>query len=155
MGNICIVLFVNQVVTSEILSWTLFFRFFCLRKKQDKNLNISRTKRAFKMKWRAYLIIFKGLLFQWGKKSENLTLVYPEYNFSGFYCHGVYAYFLSENPLTSVNVVFNNTLFLFFEKFFVVFNGTVSQFNYCLLTMMFCSRNQIIWSTKLVDGLWD
>ena len=29
-------------------------------KKQDKNLNISRMIRAFKMKWRVFFIIFKG-----------------------------------------------------------------------------------------------
>ena len=30
-------------------------------KSQDKNLNILRTKRAFKIKWKAFFIIFKGL----------------------------------------------------------------------------------------------
>ena len=30
-------------------------------KSHNKNLNIFRTKRAFKMKWKVFLIIFKGL----------------------------------------------------------------------------------------------
>ena len=32
-----------------------------MAKTQDKHLNIFRTKRAFKMKWKAFFIIFKGL----------------------------------------------------------------------------------------------
>ena len=31
------------------------------QKSQDKNINILRTKRAFKMKWKFFFIIFKGL----------------------------------------------------------------------------------------------
>ena len=34
---------------------------FYLTKSEDKNLNISRTNRAFKVKWKLYFIILKGL----------------------------------------------------------------------------------------------
>ena len=34
---------------------------FCFLKAQDKSLNILKTKRAFKMKQKAYFIIFKAL----------------------------------------------------------------------------------------------
>ena len=36
-------------------------RFHTWPKSQDKNLSISRPKRAFKMKWKAFFIIIKGL----------------------------------------------------------------------------------------------
>ena len=62
---ICLLqLFANQVVTSGILKLTLSFwssHFFYMRKKSRKNLNIWRTERASKMKWKALFIIFKGL----------------------------------------------------------------------------------------------
>ena len=57
-------LFVNQAVTSWILKFTLLSNqvlFSTWPKSLDKNLNISRTKRAFKIKWKAFIIIFKGL----------------------------------------------------------------------------------------------
>ena len=40
----------------------LIKRFSTLPASQDKNLNILRTKRAFKMKQKAFLITFNGLL---------------------------------------------------------------------------------------------
>ena len=49
----------------KILKLTLSFEsshFSLSRNSQDKNINILRTKRAFKVKWRAFSIIFKGLL---------------------------------------------------------------------------------------------
>ena len=48
--------FVSQVVTSYILKLTLSFsssRFSTLPKNQDKNLDILRTKRAFKVKYKS------------------------------------------------------------------------------------------------------
>ena len=57
-------LFVNQVVMSWILKLTLFSNqaAFSIRpKSHDKNLNILGTKKAFKMKQKAFFIIFKGL----------------------------------------------------------------------------------------------
>ena len=59
-------LFVNQVVTSQNLKLTLSFQSSCFAtwpKRQDKNLNILRTKRAFEVKQKAFFIIFKGLSF--------------------------------------------------------------------------------------------
>ena len=59
-------LFVSEVVTSKILKLTLSFlssHFSTRPKSQDKNLNIFRTKRAFKVKWKAFFIIFKELSF--------------------------------------------------------------------------------------------
>ena len=60
----CIEIVFNQVVTSWNLKLTLSFsssRFFYITKNQDKNLNILKTKRAFKMKLKAIFITFKGL----------------------------------------------------------------------------------------------
>ena len=37
--------------------------FYTWPKSQNKNLNM-KTKRAFKVKWKAFFIIFKGLLLQ-------------------------------------------------------------------------------------------
>ena len=41
------------------------------QKSQEKNLNILRTKSAFKIKWKAVLIIFKGLL-----EDKGLILIF-------------------------------------------------------------------------------
>ena len=67
---ICLLqLFVNQVVTSWILKFNLIFLinqsdFSTWPKSHDKNLNILRTKRAFKINQNAFFIIFKGLLMK-------------------------------------------------------------------------------------------
>ena len=58
-------LFANQALTSKNLKLTLSLlssRFAIWPKIQGKNLNILRTKRAFEVKWKAFLIIFKGLI---------------------------------------------------------------------------------------------
>ena len=64
-------LFINQVVKSWILNLTLNFGFWIYLSNQaffptwtkthDKNLNIFRTKRAFRMKQKAFFIIFNEL----------------------------------------------------------------------------------------------
>ena len=63
--SICVLkLFFNLVVKLSIFKSTLSFRsnrFSTWLKIQDKSLNISRTKRAFKMKWKAFYIIFHQL----------------------------------------------------------------------------------------------
>ena len=76
---ICVLqLFVNQVVMSHYLSNRAVFSTW--PKSHDKNLNILRTKRAFKVKWKAFFIIFKGLSLKLIKiiflegKSPNLML---------------------------------------------------------------------------------
>ena len=43
------------------VTWAIQAVFSTWPKGQDKNLNISRTKRAFKMKQKVFFIIFKGL----------------------------------------------------------------------------------------------
>ena len=48
LGNMCIAVFVNLDVTSQIL--TLIKPSFHVAKIQNKNLNILRTKKAFKVK---------------------------------------------------------------------------------------------------------
>ena len=45
---------VNHISLIKLLKFTW-------PKSQDKNLNILRTKKAFKMKWKAFAIIFHGL----------------------------------------------------------------------------------------------
>ena len=62
--NMCIAIVSSPVVTS----WTLKVnrscrssRFSIWQESQDKNLNILRMKRDFKVKWKAFFIIFKGL----------------------------------------------------------------------------------------------
>ena len=52
-------LFVNQPATSQIF-WSN--RFSIWPKRQNKNLNILRTRRALKEKKKAFFIFFKGLL---------------------------------------------------------------------------------------------
>ena len=39
------------------------------RRKKYKNLNISRTKRAFSMKWKTFFTAFEGLSFGWKNKN--------------------------------------------------------------------------------------
>ena len=54
-------LFLVQFVTSWIFKFSLAFlssRFPKWRKIQNSNWNISRTKRSFKMKWKAFFIFF-------------------------------------------------------------------------------------------------
>ena len=46
---------------STLSSWSS--RFYTWPKSQDKNVNILRTKRAFKVKWKAFFIIFEGFSF--------------------------------------------------------------------------------------------
>ena len=57
-------------------------------KSHDKDLNILRTKRTFKMKWKAFFIIFKGLLVKQITQSflelESPTLNLYPYFFSKF-----------------------------------------------------------------------
>ena len=58
-------LFVDQVVMSKVFKLTLSFSsgyFSTWSKIQDKNLNILRLKRAFKVKQKVFFITFKGLL---------------------------------------------------------------------------------------------
>ena len=63
--SICVFrLFVNQVVTLQVLKLALSFWSICFYtwpKSQDKNLNILRTERAFEVKQKAFFVIFKGL----------------------------------------------------------------------------------------------
>ena len=65
-------MFVDQVVTRFLNLYFYQTGFFSTwPKHQDKNLNIVRTKRAFKMKWRAFFIIFKEVL---SKQIKNISL---------------------------------------------------------------------------------
>ena len=50
-----------DVMNFEINLISLMYRFSTRLKSQDKNVNILRTKRAFKMKQKAFFLIFKGL----------------------------------------------------------------------------------------------
>ena len=63
---ICVLqLFNSYAITSKIVKLTLSFKSSCFStwpKSQNKTLNILRTKRSFKVNWKAFFIIFKGLL---------------------------------------------------------------------------------------------
>ena len=50
-----------DVINFEINLVSLMYRFSTRLKSQDKNVNILRTKRAFKGKQKAFFLIFKGL----------------------------------------------------------------------------------------------
>ena len=50
-----------DVINFEINLISLMYRFSTKLKSQDKNVNILRTKRAFKGKQKAFFLIFKGL----------------------------------------------------------------------------------------------
>ena len=73
-------LFVNQVVKSWILNLTLNFGFWIYlsnqaffptwTKTRDKNLNIFRTKRAFKMKQKPFFIIFNELSIEQANNTD-------------------------------------------------------------------------------------
>ena len=80
----CLVLpiFVNQVATSKILKLTISFLlscFFDMMKSQNKNLNTTRPKRAFKTKSKAFFIISQRLSLKHIKRfvleGESPTLI--------------------------------------------------------------------------------
>ena len=63
LGSMCIaiVCFPDcDVINFEIILIFLIKLFFTWPKSQDRNLNILRTKIAFKVKWKTFLIIFNG-----------------------------------------------------------------------------------------------
>ena len=64
LGNMYIIVIccpVCDILSFEINHSFLIKLFFYITKSQDKNVNISRTKRALNMKWKIFFIVFKGL----------------------------------------------------------------------------------------------
>ena len=66
LSNMCIaiVFFLDwDVINFKIKLIFLIKSFFYITEKSRQKLNIFRTKKAFKMKWKLFFIIFKGLSF--------------------------------------------------------------------------------------------
>ena len=74
LGNMCIIIVCwpgCDVINSKI-NLIFLINLFLYRTKKVKNLNILRMKRAFKVKWKTFFIIFKGsqnlkCAFKWQK----------------------------------------------------------------------------------------
>ena len=72
LGNMCIIIVYFPVC--EVINFEIIFlsrAFLRGQKCKDKNLNIVRTKRAFKMKQKAFFITFKELSLKQIKPSLN------------------------------------------------------------------------------------
>ena len=69
-------LFFSQVVKSNFEMKLIFLTklFFYMTKNQGKNLNILWTKRAFKVKWKSFFIIFKRLSIANNWKNARLRI---------------------------------------------------------------------------------
>ena len=79
-------------------------------KSQDKNLNILRTKRAFKIKWKAFFIIFKGLSV--AKKLSRTS----EPNFNTKKDYFIFSYFTSLSLFTSLFLTLKKDFINFLQK---------------------------------------